>query len=137
MFGVRVMKRRILIIDDEPGFTTLLKHSLESEGYYLVEEENEASHALIAAREFDPDLFILDVMMPEMDGSDVAAMLRADRRFKYTPILFLTALALNAEPPVVSSPCGGQIYLPKDTPIDKLMACIEEKIGRYAVIPLR
>lgn len=131
------MKKRILIVDDESGFTTLLKHSLESEGYYLVEEENEASHALIAAREFDPDLVILDVMMPEMDGSDVAAMLRADHRFKYTPIIFLTALALTAEPAPDSSPCGGQIYLPKNTPIDRIMACIEEKIGRYAVIPLR
>lgn len=131
------MKKRILVVDDEPGFTTLLKYGLEGEGYYEVYEENESPRALIAAREFDPDLVILDVMMPDMDGSDVAERLREDSRFKHTPIIFLTALAINAESSVGVSKPTAQTYLPKNTPIDKLIECIEEKIGRHAVIPLR
>lgn len=124
------MKARILVVDDEPGFTTLLKYALEGDGYYDVREENDSTRAVDTAREFDPDVVILDVMMPEVDGSDVAARLREDARFSRTPIIFLTALALGNEAMPGKSHRGGQTYLPKDTPMDKLIDCIEEKIGR-------
>ena len=122
------MKKRILVVDDEAGFTTLLKYGLEADGYYDVHEENDANLALKAAREFDPDLVILDIMMPDIDGSDVAARLREDSRFARTPIVFMTALVLGNEAPLGGKK-GGQTYLPKTTPIDKLIECIEEKLG--------
>jgi DNA-binding response OmpR family regulator len=124
------MKKRILVVDDESDFTTLLKYSLESDGYYEVEQENDPTRALATAREFDPDLCILDVMMPDLDGSDVAARLREDIRFAHMPIIFMTALVLGTEVPAGMNDRGGQTYLPKSTPIDKLIDCIEEKMTR-------
>ena len=127
------MKKRIFVVDDEPAFTTLLKYGLEAGGYYEVYQENDPNQAVAAAREFDPDLVILDVMMPDIDGSDVAARLREDSRFAKTPIIFMTALALGSDGSPASSRRGGQTYLPKDTPLETLIDCIEEKIKKSAV----
>ncbi len=88
------MKKRILVVDDEPEFTNLLKLSLESHGYYEVREENDAEHARAAAREFDPDLVVLDIMMPEMDGSEVAAALKEDRVTRDVPVSSGTVVRL-------------------------------------------
>ena len=89
--------KRILVVDDEPGVTRNLKLTLESGGGYEVLSENHAANALTAARIFRPDLILLDVMMPDMDGGDVAARLRADPLLRDTPIIFLTALVSNEE----------------------------------------
>ena len=121
------MKKRILIVDDERDFTSLLKLSLESMGEYEVQEENDSVNAVEAARYFDPDLFILDVMMPDIDGSDLAARLRSDPRFADTPIIFMTALLLGDEASSANPASGKQVYLPKSTPIEKVIECIEER----------
>jgi len=118
------MKKRILIVDDEAEFTSMLRLTLEAEGYYEVLEENSASAARQAARFFDPDLMILDVMMPEMDGSELAASLKEDRLLRDVPILFMTALVDATE----CGDHGGQTYLSKNVPIHRLIACIEEKL---------
>src|SRR2546426_9287773 len=79
-------KKRILLVDDETSFTRLLKLNLEQTDDYEVRVENWAEDALMAAREFRPDLVLLDVMMPRMIGGGVAALLRADASLKETPI---------------------------------------------------
>src|SRR5918999_1678979 len=91
------MKKRILVIDDEPDFTYMLKLSLESMGYYRVGVENEPTRALRAAREFAPDLILLDIMMPDLDGSEVAARIRSDPELRDVPVLFMTALVSHRE----------------------------------------
>ena len=83
---------RIIVVDDEPDFTMLVRAHLESLGHFNVHEENDSTNAVRAAREFDPDLILLDIMMPEMDGSEVAAHLCADSRLADVPVIFLTAL---------------------------------------------
>jgi putative two-component system response regulator len=118
------MKKRILIVDDEPQFTSMLRLTLEAQGYYQVQAENSASAARQAARFFDPDLIILDVMMPELDGSELAATLKEDRLLRDVPILFMTALVDSTE----CGDHGGQMYLSKNVPVDRLIACIEEKL---------
>ena len=124
------MKKRILVVDDEPEFTSLLKMSLESHGYYEVREENDAGRARAAAREFDPDLVVLDIMMPEMDGSEVAAALKEDRVTRDVPVIFLTALVSQQDAPLGSCSSGGQTFLPKDIRVEKLIRCIEDKISK-------
>ena len=126
------MKKRILVVDDEPEFTNLLKLSLEAHGYYEVMEENDAENVRAAAREFDPDLVLLDIMMPEQDGSEVAAALKADPVTRAVPIIFLTAL-VSAEDAPRGGACdsGGNTFLPKHIRLDKLMHCIDEKINRH------
>ena len=78
-------KKRILVIDDEPSITRLLKLNLEQTDHYEVREENDSTRALDAAREFKPDLVISDVMMPEVGGGEVAAQLREDPALRRVP----------------------------------------------------
>ena len=84
-------KKRILLVDDEKSFTNLLKLNLEETGNYEVRVENWAEDAYTAAREFKPDLVLLDIIMPRMPGGNVAAQIQEDPDLKDTPIVFLTA----------------------------------------------
>ena len=84
-------KKRILLVDDEKSFTTLLKLNLEETGNYEVRVENWPEDALGAAKAFKPDLVLLDIIMPRMPGGNVAAQIKEDAELKDTPIVFLTA----------------------------------------------
>src|SRR5438093_7532669 len=90
-------RRRILIVDDDRDITHLVKVLLERTGHYLVLEENDATKAHQSARNFRPDLILLDIVMPETDGGEVAARIEADPALQNTPIIFLTELVTRAE----------------------------------------
>jgi DNA-binding response OmpR family regulator len=122
---------KILIVDDEPQATTLLEMLLSSRGYQTV-AVNESSEAIDVARESDPDLIILDLMMPEPDGFKVCRMLRADSRFMLTPILIITALD-DTDSRIVAFGAGADDYLIKPYNVDELVSIIKallhEEIG--------
>jgi CheY-like chemotaxis protein len=84
-------KKRVLLVDDEKSFTNLLKLNLEDTGNYDVRVENWAEDAIAAAREFKPDIILLDIIMPRLPGGNVAAQIKEDAGLKDTPIVFLTA----------------------------------------------
>ena len=84
-------KKRILLVDDEKSFTNLLKLNLEETGNYEVRVENWAEDAVTAAKEFRPDLILLDIIMPRMPGGNVAALIKETAELRQTPIVFLTA----------------------------------------------
>jgi CheY-like chemotaxis protein len=84
-------KKRVLLVDDEKSFTTLLKLNLEETGNYEVRVENWAEDAFNAARQFKPDLILLDIIMPRLPGGNVAAQMAEDPELKDIPIVFLTA----------------------------------------------
>ena len=86
-------KKRILLVDNEPSFTRMVKIHLEKAGAYEVREENIGPEALATARQFNPDLILLDVIMPDMNGGDVALEIEADKDLKNIPIVFLTGSA--------------------------------------------
>jgi CheY-like chemotaxis protein len=90
-------ERRILIVDDDRESTHVVKILLEKIGHHLVLEENDAAKAQQSARNFRPDLILLNIMMPERDGGDIAAEIEADPRMQRTPIIFLTALVTKSE----------------------------------------
>ncbi|MGF1452669.1 MAG: response regulator [Opitutales bacterium] len=83
-------KRKILVVDDEPDVTDLLKYKLQQSNYD-VKVINDPVMIMGSAREFFPDLVVLDIMMPEMNGLQVCRMIRADPIMKDTAIIFLTA----------------------------------------------
>ena len=87
--------KKILVIDDEPALTRLLKADLERFGKYTVWDVNDPTRALELARRFKPVL--LDVVMPGMDGGDVLAALRDDPITRDVPVVMLTALVGNEE----------------------------------------
>lgn len=84
--------KKILIVDDEPDVTDLLAYTLKTKGY-SVEAINNPNSSIGLARSFIPDLVILDVMMPELNGIQICRMLRADPKLKQVPVIFLTAKA--------------------------------------------
>ena len=87
--------RKVLIADDEPDIIEILKYNLEKEGYGVVTAKD-GSEALDKARITQPDLIVLDMMMPKKNGMEVCELLRAQPAFKDTLIMFLTALSDEA-----------------------------------------
>jgi CheY-like chemotaxis protein len=124
-------RKRVLIVDDESGFTRLLKLTLERTGRYSVREQNDATRALETAREFRPDLALLDIMMPKMDGGDVARQIKADPSLKTTRIVFLTAIVSQQEG-TGTSMIGGFPFMAKPVSLDALVKCIEENLASPA-----
>lgn len=122
-------KRRILIVDDDPDSTHLVKILLEKTGNYIVLEENDAAKAHGSARNFKPDVILLDIMMPETDGVEVAAQIEADPELQRTPIIFLTALV--TEPEIKAGlRIEGHQSLAKPINIPELIDRIEESLLR-------
>jgi putative two-component system response regulator len=90
-------RRRILIVDDDANSTHLVKILLERSGPYVVLEENDPTKADQTAHNFKPDVILLDIIMPKMDGGELALQIEADRELHDTPIIFLTALVTHGE----------------------------------------
>lgn len=127
--------KRIMIIDDEIGFTRLLRLSLEATLKYTVCEENSATRALETARSFQPDLILVDVIMPEMDGGDVVAQIHADPALAKVPIIFLTATVLKEEVDARGGAIGGYPYLAKPVATKALIGAVEQALGKPASAP--
>lgn len=123
-------KKRILVIDDEVSFARMVKMNLEKSGEFEVRVENRAMNALSAAREFLPDLILLDVIMPGMDGGDVSKQIKRDRNLKGTPIVFLTATVSRREAGEGGLNSGGELFLAKPVSVEALVACINEHIRK-------
>ncbi len=122
-------KRRILVVDDEPSITRLLKLNLENTGDYVVREENDGTRALTAAQEFKPDLVLLDVMMPEIDGGDVAAAIEAAPSLRSTKIVFLTAAVKKEELEAHGGVIGGYPYIAKPLDLKGVLQVLYDQLG--------
>lgn len=119
-------KKRILLIDDEPGFTRLMKLNLEANGAYEVQVENDGRKAVAAARAWRPDLIFLDVIMPDIDGGQVAAELHAEPGLRHIPIVFLTAVVSKNEVVKRGDVIGGQTFLAKPVTVADVVNTIEK-----------
>ena len=119
---------KILIIDDEAGFTRLMKLTLQQTGSYEVFEENDGTRAWETARRVRPDLILLDIVMPRMDGGDVAARLRNDSELAHIPIIFLSAIVSNKDE-IPGGLIGGFPFLSKPVSLDALIQCIREHLS--------
>ena len=122
-------KPKILVIDDESGFTHLLKLVLSR---YEIREANDSRRALEIAREFQPDLVLLDVVMPGLDGGDLAVQFRSDRLLRHVPIVFLTAIASPKEAGHGAQLLGGYSILAKPVSPEDLIICLEENLALAA-----
>ncbi len=121
-------KRKILIVDDEPDFTHMIKLNLEAAGDYEVLTENQGNKALGVAKEFKPDMIFLDIIMPDMDGPQLLALLRDDVVLKNIPVVFLTALVTKNEITEEGATIAGNMFLAKPVSTERLIACIRENL---------
>lgn len=122
-------RKRILIVDDEPATTRLLQMNLEHTGKFEVRAENDPKLVVAAAAEFQPELIILDVVMPGMDGGDVAAALKEHPSLGKIPIIFLTATIRKAEVDAHGGVLGGYSFLAKPASTTAITAMIEKHLG--------
>jgi DNA-binding response OmpR family regulator len=123
------MAERILVVEDELSLRETLAYNLKKEGY-TVETAGDGRAALDAARRTRPDLLILDVMLPELDGFEVA---RALRKEMTTPILMLTARDDEIDR-VVGLEVGADDYLTKPFSMRELLARVKAQIRRTRLI---
>jgi CheY-like chemotaxis protein len=121
-------KKKIMIVDDEEMLTKLLKLNLEGTGRYVVQVENRGSQAVHLAKSFMPDLIFLDIVMPDTEGSQVAAEIKADPLLKDTPIVFLTATVTSDEVGHFNGVIGGQPFLAKPASVEQIEECIREHV---------
>ena len=115
--------KRILVIDDDANLNKLLKVCLEEAGPYEVDSETRAEQALSKTREFKPDLILLDVVLGDMDGGEVASRIKDNPETKDIPIVFLTGVVTEDE--VQGGSIGGYPFLAKPVSTDKLIQKIE------------
>jgi len=123
------MKTRILVVDDEPALTRMVKLNLEQSGRFVVRTENEGARAVQAARGFKPDLILLDVMMPDMTGDEVSQELAQDSQLSSIKIIFMTAIVTKAETGDTGKKIGGNEFVAKPVKAADLIATIDRVLG--------
>ncbi len=123
-------KKKILVVDDEPDVTDLVAYHLKAKGFH-VETLNDATASIAEARSMVPDLVILDIMMPDLNGIQVCRILRADPQLSRVPIIFLTA---KAEPHdrIEGLESGADDYLSKPFSPKELVLRAESILRRVA-----
>lgn len=118
---------RILICDNEVALRALVRATLEIDGYEL-HEARDGDESLELARELEPDLIVLDMMMPGRTGLEVLAELRADRRFDRTRVVMLTARAQATDRDAAVN-AGADRFLPKPFSPLELASVVEELLA--------
>lgn len=121
-------RKRVLVVDNEPASTRLVRLTLERSGLFDLAEVNDPRNALATARRFRPHLVLLDIEMPGLDGSAVAAQLRGDAHLRNVPILFMTSLVTPEEADHHLYAAGSRV-LAKPVTIAKLMQSVAEMLG--------
>ncbi|WP_124979170.1 response regulator transcription factor [Nonlabens xiamenensis] len=119
----------IILAEDEPALGMIVKESLETRGFKVRHRENGAE-ALDAFHEQQPDILVLDVMMPQMDGFEVAKKVRLEN--EEVPIIFLTAKS-QTEDVLEGFHVGGNDYLKKPFSMEELIVRIENLLSRQTV----
>lgn len=119
---------RVLVVDDESDVTELLQYRLEQEGY-RVATLNDPLGFVVKVREFEPDLMLLDVMMPELSGIQLCRIVRADPSMKNIPVIFLSARG-EVEDRIKGLEAGAEDYVSKPFNTNELLLRISKMLKR-------
>tara|TARA_B000000441_G_scaffold124868_1_gene102461 strand:- start:114 stop:794 length:681 start_codon:yes stop_codon:yes gene_type:complete len=122
------MKGKIFIIEDETSIIQLVQHNLEKEGF-VVSSSTNGNDGLKELKKFEPNLLLLDWMLPDLSGIDVCKSLRRDKNFKNLPIIMLTAKG-EEEDKVKGLESGVDDYITKPFGFNELMARIKALLRR-------
>jgi DNA-binding response OmpR family regulator len=118
-------QKKIMIVDDEADLVETVRFPLEMEGFNVMVSYN-GEDALNKAREESPDLIILDLMLPKLDGYKVCRLLKFDEKYKHIPILMLTAKTQDKDK-ILGTETGANEYITKPFEMDDLL----EKVKTY------
>ncbi len=127
-------KTRVLIVDDDVNLSRLSAMILENSGFYEVLTEKDSRRALAVARQFQPELMLLDVDMPGKSGGDLAQEAKSDAALRHIPILFLTGLVSKAEAGNEEVESGGMSFLAKPVMPEVLLASVGKLVRVAAAI---
>jgi DNA-binding response OmpR family regulator len=119
---IKIQTAKVLVVDDEPEITDIVETFLTEAGY-TVSVENASRHAIAKAREFKPDVVILDIMMPEMDGYQVCQDIKHDPALAGTPIIFLTGKD-RSDDMGRSFKSGGDMFIKKPFSCERLLEIV-------------
>ena len=125
-------KETILIVDDEADLLDLIEYNLEKEGYSVLKAEN-GYDGIKLARKYNPDLIILDIMMPKMTGIEVCKVLKEDPVLKIRPVIFLTARG-DEKTEIEGLEMGADDFLSKPISTTKLVSRIRTVLRRVGDI---
>ncbi len=120
--------KKILIVDDEVDLVETVRFPLEMEGYHVLVSYN-GEDALNQARKENPDLILLDLMLPKLDGYKVCRLLKFDERYKHIPILMLTAKTQEKDK-VLGMETGADEYITKPFEMDYLLKKVKEYLSK-------
>lgn len=122
-------KQTILVVDDERDLLDLIEYNLKKEGFKVLKAEN-GEEGISKAKEHKPDLILLDIMMPKMDGLEAVEIMRKDEDLKKTPIIFLTARS-DEKTEIDGLNKGGDDYITKPISTTKLVSRIKAVLRRF------
>ena len=127
-----VAQKKILIVDDEPDIIEFLRYNLRKEGFNVV-TANDGRQAITVAESEKPDLIILDIMMPELDGVETCRILRSRKEFSSVPIAFLTARDEDFSQ-ITALDVGGDDYITKPIKPRVLLSRIGALLRRSSIL---
>ncbi len=121
-------RKKILIVDDEEDTLLILEKQLTTAGYDVITANN-GKHALLLAASQQPDLIVLDIQIPDMNGGEIAFKLKEDSTTADIPIVFLTCLLSDSESGRMGHSCGGKTMVAKANDTKELIAVIDETLS--------
>ena len=122
-------KQTILVVDDEQDLLDLIEYNLKKEGYNVLKAEN-GQDGIAVAKEHKPNLVLLDIMMPKMDGIEACEKMRSDDELKHIPIIFLTARS-DEKTEVEGLDKGADDFITKPISTTKLLSRINAVLRRF------
>ena len=124
------VKRKVLVVDDEPSIAKILRKQLEVAGFDVAVAVD-GEDGLAKVRESKPELLLLDVMLPNINGYEVCKTLKADPELKSLPIIILTAKAQRQDQDL-AQPQGADAFLTKPFQLSELLAKVKVLLGQAA-----
>ncbi len=123
--------KKILIVDDEPQFAEMVKIRLEANGYDVL-LANDGQKGVALVKKENPDLILMDIMMPNMNGGDAVRLLKADSNLSSIPIIFMTAVVTKDDEKMIQGINIEEVFYPtiaKPFNADELFKKIKKAIG--------
>lgn len=120
------MQKKILVVDDEKDITETLSFMLKAAGYDVI-TASDGEEGLKFAKEENPDLIILDVMMPKINGYKIARLLKYDNKYKHIPIIMVTARGQDSDK-LIGEETGADEYITKPFEFEEVLKSVRKHL---------